>query len=106
MELLFGELLLFGLLPAVLLLIPKARDNDLALVIGCLFICTGVVINRFVMTVQTLSIPVMPFEDFVKYMPTWQEWAIVAAVIGYGVILFSLSYRFLHLFPREHELNA
>lgn len=106
MELLFGELLVFGLLPAVLLLIPKARENDLALVTGCLFICLGVVINRFVMTVQTLSIPVLPFEEFVGYMPTWQEWAIVGAVVGYGVIVYSLSYRYLHLFPREHELNA
>lgn len=105
MELLFAELFVFGLLPTVLLLIPKAREYDLSLVIGCIFICIGVALNRFVVTVQTLSIPVLPFEEFVAYVPTWQEWAIVGAVIGYGVIVFSLSYRFLHLFPREHELN-
>lgn len=106
MELLFFELFVFGLFPAVLLLIPKARDYDLSLVLGCLFICIGVVLNRFVMTVQTLSIPVLSFERFMAYKPTWQEWAISAAVVGYGVILYSLSYRYLHLFPREHELNA
>ncbi|RJP65003.1 MAG: molybdopterin oxidoreductase [Candidatus Abyssobacteria bacterium SURF_17] len=106
MELLFLELFVFGLLPAVLLLIPKAREHDFSLVIGCLFICMGIVLNRFVMTVQTLSIPVLPFEKFVAYAPTWQEWAVAAAVLGYGVIVYSLSYRYLHLFPREHELNA
>ncbi len=106
MELLFFELFVFGLLPAILLLIPKARDYDLSLVLGCLFICIGVVLNRFAITVQTLSIPVLPFEKFMAYKPTWQEWAISAAVVGYGVILYSLSYRYLHLFPRERELNA
>ncbi len=106
MELLFGELFVFGLVPAVLLLIPKARDFDFSLVLGCLFVCCGIILNRFVMTVQTLSIPVLPFEEFVAYTPTWQEWAIAVAVVGYGVIVYSLSYRFLHLFPREHELNA
>jgi molybdopterin-containing oxidoreductase family membrane subunit len=106
MGLLFLELFVFGLLPAVLLLIPKAREHDFSLVIGCLLICTGVVMNRFVMTIQTLSIPVLPFERFVTYRPTWQEWAVSVAVVGYGVIVYSLSYRYLHLFPREHELNS
>ncbi|MBW2638276.1 MAG: molybdopterin oxidoreductase [Deltaproteobacteria bacterium] len=106
MELLFCELFVFGLLPAVLLLIPKAREYDFSLVTGCLLVCIGVTLNRFVFTIQTLSIPVLPFEKFVTYWPTWQEWAIVAAVIGYGVIVYSLSYRYLHLFPREHELNS
>jgi Ni/Fe-hydrogenase subunit HybB-like protein len=106
MELLFLELFVFGIVPVVLLLIPKARDYDLSLVIGCLFICTGVILNRFVMTIQTLSIPVLPFEKYVTYHATWQEWAVAAAVIGYGVIVFSLAYRYLHLFPREEELNS
>lgn len=106
MELLFLELFAFGLLPAVLLLIPKARENDFLLVVGCLFVCVGVVIDRFVMTVQTLSVPVLPFERFMVYTPTWQEWAITGSVIAYGVIVFSLAYRYLRLFPLEHELNT
>jgi Ni/Fe-hydrogenase subunit HybB-like protein len=105
MWLLFSELYVFGLVPAIILLMPRARDNDFWLVTGCLFTCIGVVINRFSLTVQTLSIPVLPFEKFVIYKPTWQEWAVVVAVISYGVILFSLAYRYLHLFPREVELN-
>jgi molybdopterin-containing oxidoreductase family membrane subunit len=68
--------------------------------------CTGIVLNRFVFTVVTLAIPVMPFDRFVSYLPTWQEWGISFAVIGYGFLLFSLSYRYLPLFPKEKELNA
>jgi len=106
MELVFLELFVFGLFPAILLLIPKARDKDFSLVVGCLCVCLGIMLNRSVMTIQTLSIPVLPFEKFVPFLPTWQEWSIVGAVIAYGVIVYSLSYRFLHLFPRESELNT
>ena len=104
--LLFSEIYLFGLVPAIILLIPKARDNDFWLVLGCLFACMGVALNRFVMTVQTLAVPVMPFEKTAVYIPTWQEWSIVAAVLAYGVIVYSLAYRYLHLYPREAELNT
>lgn len=104
--LLFSEIYLFGLVPAIILLIPKARDNDFWLVLGCLFACVGVAFNRFVMTVQTLAVPVMPFEKTAVYIPTWQEWSIVTAVLAYGVIVYSLAYRYLHLFPREAELNT
>jgi len=106
MWLLFSELYIFGLVPAIILLMPKARNNDFWLVTGCLFTCFGVVINRFTTTVQSLAVPVLPFEKFVVYTPTWQEWAVVAAILGYGVILYSFAYRYLHLFPRESELNA
>jgi molybdopterin-containing oxidoreductase family membrane subunit len=99
------EIYLFGLVPAIVLLIPQARNNDFWLVLGCLFTCIGIGLNRFVMTVQTLAIPVMPFEKFVVYTPTWQEWSIVAAVLAYAIIIYSLAYRYLHLYPREVELN-
>jgi Ni/Fe-hydrogenase subunit HybB-like protein len=58
------------------------------------------------MTVVTLAIPVMPFDKFLGYLPTWQEWAIALAVVGYGGIVLSLSYRYLPVFPDEQELNA
>jgi len=65
----------------------------------------GIVLNRFVFTIQTLSIPVLPFESFMSYFPTWQEWGIAVGAIGYGILLFSLSYRYLSIFPLEPELS-
>jgi menaquinone reductase, integral membrane subunit len=104
--LLFAEIGIFGIIPAIILNIPKARRSQGWLITGCLMNCTGIVLNRFVFTVVTLAIPVMPFDRFVSYLPTWQEWGISFAVIGYGFLLFSLSYRYLPLFPKEKELNA
>jgi molybdopterin-containing oxidoreductase family membrane subunit len=99
------EIGIFGIIPAIILLIPKARENGIWLVVASLMSCTGIVLNRFVFIIVTLAIPVMPFERFWSYLPTWQEWGIALAIIGYGFLLFSLSYRYLPLFPKEKELN-
>lgn len=99
------EIAVFGIIPAIILLIPKMREKTGWLILACLMACTGIVINRFFFIIVTLAIPVMPFDRFWSYLPTWQEWGIGLGVIGYGFIVFSLSYRYLPLFPKENELN-
>jgi molybdopterin-containing oxidoreductase family membrane subunit len=56
------------------------------------------------MTVQTLALPTLAFDSFLSYTPSWQEVASFLAVVAYGVILYSLSFRYLNLFPQEREL--
>jgi len=99
------EIAIFGIIPAIVLWIPKARRHQGWLITACLLTCTGIVLNRFVFIVVTLAIPVMPFDRFWSYLPTWQEWGIAMAVIGYGFLLFSAAYRYLPVFPKERELN-
>ena len=99
------EIIVFGIIPAIILLIPKARQRGGWLIAACLMTCIGIVLNRFMFIVVTLAIPVMPFGRFWSYMPTWQEWGLAMAVIGYGFLLFSVSYRYLPIFPKEKELN-
>jgi Ni/Fe-hydrogenase subunit HybB-like protein len=103
--LLVAEIILCGAVPAIILITPKYRENEQLLIFGCLLNCSGIVLNRFVFTVVTLAVPVMPFDRFWSYLPTWQEWGIAMAVIGYGFLVFSLSYRYLPVFPKEGELN-
>jgi molybdopterin-containing oxidoreductase family membrane subunit len=64
-----------------------------------------VALNRFVLTIQTLALPTLPFDPFLSYWPSWQEAGAFIAVVAYGVILYSLSYRYLTLFPREREIG-
>jgi Ni/Fe-hydrogenase subunit HybB-like protein len=103
--LLFAEIVVCGIIPAIILLTPKAREDDVLLIVACVLDCAGIVINRFVFTVQNLALPVMPFDRLEIYVPTWQEWAPTVALIAYGALLISLSYRYLPVFPRERELN-
>jgi molybdopterin-containing oxidoreductase family membrane subunit len=102
---LIAEIGICGIVPAIILLIPKARQHQGWLVFASLLNCTGIVLNRFVFIVVTLAIPVMPFDRFWSYLPNWQEWGISMALVGYGFLVFSLSYRYLPVFPKERELN-
>jgi Ni/Fe-hydrogenase subunit HybB-like protein len=103
--LLVCEIVFFGIIPAVILLVSRTRRQMGWLITACLMNCIGIVINRFMFIIVTLAIPVMPFDRFWSYLPTWQEWSVAMALIGYGFLLFSFSYRYLPIFPRERELN-
>jgi molybdopterin-containing oxidoreductase family membrane subunit len=103
---LIAEVGVFGVIPAILLNIKAVRERESLLMLGCFLNCTGIVLNRFVFTVVTLAIPVMPFEKFIGYLPTWQEWFIVLGLIGYAGLVISLAYRYLPVFPDEKALNA
>jgi len=103
--LIIAEIGIFGIIPAIILITPRLRERNSLLITGALMNITGIVLNRFIFTIQTLAVPVMPFDKFMSYFPTWQEWGITMGVVGYGILLFSLSYRYLPLFPQEAELN-
>ncbi|MGD8315470.1 MAG: polysulfide reductase NrfD [Syntrophobacterales bacterium] len=105
MWLLVAEIVVCGIIPAIILLTPQAREDEVLLIVACVLNCTGIIINRFVFTVQNLALPVLPFEQVQIYVPTWQEWAPTVALLAYGALLLSLSYRYLPMFPRERELN-
>ena len=97
---LFIEIVPLGLLPAVLLILPVTASRRGWLLFSASLACGGVLLNRFVLTVQTLALPTLAFDDFLQYSPSWQEVATFGAVIAYGVILYSLSYRYLPLFGK------
>lgn len=104
-EVLFAEIVLFGLLPAAILLTPKLRARRGWLVGAAAMACCGVALNRFVQTVQTLALPTLPFDKFLTYTPSWQEVGTFLAVVAYGVLVYSFSFRYLNLFPEERELQ-
>ncbi len=102
---LFTEIVLCGLVPMVLLLWPKTRNNPSLLYTAAILDCIGVSINRYVFTVQALAAPVLPFEEWQIYIPNEAEWAPTFLVIAYGALIISLSYRYLPIFPQERKLN-
>jgi len=97
---LFAEIVLFGLVPAFLLTFRRTAEQRGWLLFAAALACGGILMNRFVMTVQTLALPTLPFDNFLSYTPSWQEVASFGAVIAYGVIVYSLSYRYLPLFSK------
>lgn len=100
------ELGVLGLLPTAILLSRKCRQNMAWLVTGAFLASSGIAFNRLIMTIQSLAEPTLSFERYLHYMPSWQEWAVLAAVVAYGVLVFSISFRYLPLFPQEKELGS
>jgi len=101
-----AEIVLFGLVPALLL---RDGGKHLSLkwrVPAALLACAGVAVNRYVMTIQTQALPTLPFDQFLSYAPSWQETASFLLVLAYGVLVYALSFRYLNIFPEERELNS
>jgi molybdopterin-containing oxidoreductase family membrane subunit len=104
--LLWAEIGLCGVIPAILLVVPNFRNIPAILYTAAILDCLGIVINRFVFTVQTLAHPVLPFDEWYTYVPNWAEWATTIEILAYGALVLSLTYRYLPVFPQERKLNS
>ena len=102
---LIAEIGFGGVLPALILITPRLRKTQSTLWLAIVLAVIGVCLNRWVMVLQVLAIPVMTFDPWFTYFPSWQEIATTILPVAYGVILISASYRYLPIFPQERELN-
>ncbi|MFP3998593.1 MAG: menaquinone reductase integral membrane subunit QrcD [Desulfobacterales bacterium] len=102
---LIAELVVCGLLPAFILISKKGRENNFLLAGAMILAVIGICINRWVMILQVLAVPLLPFQEWFMYMPTWQEIATTVLPVAYGAILIMLAHRYLPIFPQEKELN-
>jgi Ni/Fe-hydrogenase subunit HybB-like protein len=102
---LFVEIVLCGLVPALILLTPRLRARRAWLIPAAALACCGVALNRYVQTVQTLALPTLSFDKFLSYTPSWQEVGTFLGVLAYGVLVYSFSFRYFQIFPQERELR-
>jgi molybdopterin-containing oxidoreductase family membrane subunit len=101
----FIEIGVCGFLPGLILITDKGRKTKQTLIAAVVLGVIGVSLNRWVMVLQVMAVPIMPFDGYPMYIPSWQEVATTILPVAYGVILVSLSYRYLPVFPDEVELN-
>jgi len=99
------EIVLGGFVPGLILITNKGRKNKFLLTLAIVLAVIGVSVNRWVMILQVMAVPVMTFDTWALYYPSWQEVATTILPVAYGVILIALSYRYLPVFPQEKELN-
>ncbi len=102
---LITEVLICGALPAGILITKSGRKNPFTLTTAAILAVIGVSLNRWVMVLQVMAVPVMTFDKWVMYSPSWQEVATTILPVAYGVILIAISHRYLPIFPQERELN-
>ncbi len=102
---LFLEIVICGIIPAAILITAKGRKTPVALVSALVLAVLGLCVNRWVMVLQVMAAPVLTFEAWAMYYPSWQEVATTLLPVAYGIIFIALSYRYLPVFPQEQELN-
>lgn len=95
----------FLIIPMIVLLIKPLRTKPWLFYLMLFLTCTSITINRYVLTVQGLAQPVMPFDSWYTYAPNWAEWASCFLVFAYAAMVLSLAYRYTPMFPQEAELN-
>lgn len=99
------EILLAGVIPAIILLYPRFRRNDRMLLVGLGLIVMGIVVNRWNVTLSGLIVPpqwspgVLGNIVAAAYFPSWTEVAVSIGVLGYASLAFTLGIRYLPLFP-------
>ncbi|GAB6124930.1 menaquinone reductase integral membrane subunit QrcD [Humidesulfovibrio idahonensis] len=103
--LMFTEIILCGLVPAIMLITPSIRNNPTLLYTAGILDCIGITLNRYLFTVQAIAIPLLPFDNWQTYAPNWAEWATSGMIVAYGFLVMSLSYRYLPVFPQERAMN-
>jgi molybdopterin-containing oxidoreductase family membrane subunit len=102
---LIAEIVVCGILPAIILTVKPFRERSGLLFTAVILASVGVCLNRWVMVLQLMAAPVMPFDQWVLYVPSWQEVATTILPVAYGVMLILISYRYLPIFTQERELN-
>ncbi|MBK8026775.1 MAG: polysulfide reductase NrfD [Chloroflexi bacterium] len=108
----FGEVLFGALVPAIIMLWRRLRQNSNVLILGGLMIVAGLVINRWNMTLSGFVIPLdwSPGERDVfpinSYTPALVEWGVALGIVCYSWLGFSLGARFLKLYPQARPHGA
>lgn len=117
------EWVIGGIVPFLLLVVPKTRHRVGALVSGAVLILAGVYAFQIELTTVGMANPLIQlapgtslgtyvpgrsvFQFAGQYTPTWVEYAIIVGLVAFGAILVTLGYRYLRLTePRSGAMEG
>jgi Ni/Fe-hydrogenase subunit HybB-like protein len=96
-----AEMGLGVLLPAVLLFIPKVRENPTGMFTAVCFAVFGFVLGR-----MNVAITSMEAVNKGIYFPAWTEWMISLFLVALGFTAFALAVNYLPIFPKHESAPA
>ncbi|MCJ7734839.1 MAG: polysulfide reductase NrfD [Anaerolineales bacterium] len=104
------EIILGGIVPAIILLNPILRKNDRYTMLALGSIVVGVTVNRWNVTLSGLIAPphwspgVLGGILSASYLPTWNEIIVSLGIIAYALLAFSFGVKYLPIFPKDGEV--
>jgi molybdopterin-containing oxidoreductase family membrane subunit len=103
------EIILGGVVPVLLLLIPRTRRDDRAVMLALGLVVLGVVVNRWNTTLIGLVAPpdwspgVLGGVAVASYLPTLPEVAVAIGIVAYGLLFFTLGTKYLPIYTECEE---
>jgi len=103
------EIVLGGVVPAIILLNAQLRKNDRYTMVALALVVVGVTVNRWNVTLSGLIAPpqwspgVLGNVLTASYLPTWNEIIVSMGIIAYALLAFSFGIKYLPIFPKEGE---
>ncbi len=100
------EIILGGLMAAILLIVARFRQSITLLMLGSGLTMAGIIANRWNTTMlaftQPLTVgPVVTDPVTTHYTPSWIEWAAALGIVAGLTLLFSLGMRYLPAFKGQ-----
>jgi molybdopterin-containing oxidoreductase family membrane subunit len=97
------EMILGGVVAAVLLIIARVRQSATLLMLGCGLAMAGIVANRWNTTMLAFTLPLstepyLTVPSVVRYTPNLVEWATSLGIVAGLTLAFSLGAKFLPAF--------
>jgi Ni/Fe-hydrogenase subunit HybB-like protein len=100
------EIVICGVVPSIILITKTGRKSSFLLISAVFLGALGACVNRWVLVLQVMAVPVLTFESWFMYFPSWQEIATTILPVAYGIILIMISYRYLPIFPQERQMQG
>jgi molybdopterin-containing oxidoreductase family membrane subunit len=103
------EIILGGIVPAIILLNHRLRRNDRYTMLSLGLIILGVTVNRWNVTLSGLIAPpqwspgVLGNLITASYLPTWNEIIVSLGIIAYALLAFSFGVKYLPIYPEREE---
>jgi Ni/Fe-hydrogenase subunit HybB-like protein len=97
----WAEIILGVVIPAIIFLVPRNRQNPRTLLIGAIILLFGMILNRF----NVSWFGIQRLQD-VGYVPSLAEISISAAIFSFGIMAFGLAARYLPVFEDPEATAA
>ncbi len=103
------EILLGGVIPAIILLSQQLRRNDRYTMLALGLIIVGVTINRWNVTLSGLIAPphwspgILGGVLSASYLPTWNEIIVSLGIIAYALLAFSFGVKYLPIYTPDED---
>jgi molybdopterin-containing oxidoreductase family membrane subunit len=104
-----GEIVIGIVIPAILFLSPRFNRRPVMLVLGTIMAVSGIIINRWNVTVSGLFVPLSYSPGVLyelpagRYFPNLPEWGIAIGILGYALAMLTLGVFFLPLFSKQEH---